>query len=298
MTFGSLSTSPPAAPRIAAAFLALLAGALAMGVSPVFVRLADVGPFASAFWRVGLAIPILWLWAISEAESGAIGRAFRTPAVWWAGALFAGDLFFWHLAIMNTTVANATFLATMAPVWVVLGSWFLIGEKVDRAVFAGLALCLAGGAVLIGGSYSLAPERLLGDLFGLATSFFFGAYFLAIRVARRSAPSGALTFASTTFTAVILFVVAMALEPTMFPASIGGLAALAALALISHAGGQGLLAYALGHLSAAFSSLVIFLEAVAAAVFAWIVLGETLGPEQVVGGVLILAGIFVARPRS
>jgi drug/metabolite transporter (DMT)-like permease len=290
---------PSAAPnRTAVAFAALLGGALAMGVSPVMVRLADVGPYASAFWRVGLAIPLLAVWALSEGGPAVIVRALRTPAVWVAGALFTADLFFWHLAIMETTVANATFLATMAPVWVVLGSGLLIGEKVDRTMVAGLALCLVGGAVLIGGSWTLAPERLVGDLYGVLTSLFFGAYFMAIRVARRTVPSGTITFVSTVITSAALFVVAWVLEPTLLPASLGGAAALAGLAFISHSGGQGLLAYALGHLSAAFSSLVIFLEAIAAAVVAWAVLGEAIGWSQVAGGVAILAGIFVARPRS
>jgi drug/metabolite transporter (DMT)-like permease len=152
--------------------------------------------------------------------------------------------------------------------------------------------------VLIGGSMSLAPDRLLGDLFGVATSLFFGAYFLAIRVARRTTAAGVVTFSTSLITSVLLLVVALSLEPTLTPSSFAGLGALAALAFISHAGGQGLLGYALGHLSAAFSSLVIFLEAVAAALIAWVVLGEALGPEQVVGGALILAGVFVARPRS
>lgn len=297
MSAPSTAAAPGAGPRVLLAFLALLGGALAMGVSPVMVRLADVGPFASAFWRVGLAVPLLYLWARSAAP-GSIGPALRLRSVHVAGLLFSGDLFFWHLAIMNTSVANATFLATMAPIWVVLGSWLFIGERVEKPVLAGLALCLAGGAVLLGSSYALAPERLLGDVFGVATSLFFGAYFLAVRVARRSSPAGAVTFASSLITAAILLLVALALEPSIWPASVSGVAALAGLAFISHAGGQGLLAYALGHLSAAFSSLVIFLEAVAAALVAWLVLGESLGPEQIVGGVLILAGIAVARPRS
>jgi drug/metabolite transporter (DMT)-like permease len=70
------------------------------------------------------------------------------------------------------------------------------------------------------------------------------------------------------------------------------------MALISHAGGQGLLAVALGRLPAIFSSLVIFLEAVAAAVFGWVILGETLTLVQALGGTLILVGIWVARPRA
>ena len=44
-----------------APFSALVAGAAAIGISPISVRLADVGPFASAFWRVTLGPPLLWI---------------------------------------------------------------------------------------------------------------------------------------------------------------------------------------------------------------------------------------------
>lgn len=294
-------TSHPVNAAAAFGIPALVAGALAMGISPVFVRWADVGPFASAFWRVGGAIPILLVRAMVEAA-----RAGRPLASIWkidrailvAGLLFVGDLFFWHLAILNTTVANATFLATMAPVWVVLGSSFFIGEKVARNVVAGLGLCLVGAAFLIGMSYRLSPEHLFGDLCGFATSIFFGAYFLAVRVARRRSSAAKITFLSTLITSLVLFGVALALEPRILPTTLEGAASLTSLAWISHAGGQGLLAFALGHLPAAFSALVIFLEAIAAAAFGWLFLGEAVSLAQAVGGFLILAGLYVARPRK
>ena len=74
--------------------------------------------------------------------------------------------------------------------------------------------------------------------------------------------------------------------------------ALTAMALISHAGGQGLLSIALGRLPPVFSSLVIFLEAVAAAVFGWLILNEALTLVQSLGGALILIGIWAARPKT
>ena len=99
-------------------------------------------------------------------------------------------------------------------------------------------------------------------------------------------------------TAACLLVVALLLEPRLLPQSANGLAALIALAVVSQVGGQGLVAIALGALPATFSSLVIFLEAIAAAAFGWLILGETLGPPQLLGGVLILLGIWLARPRA
>ena len=58
------------------ALLALFVGALAMGISPVFVRHAEVGPFSSAFWRVALSLPVLFLWArIERANTAAEPRS-------------------------------------------------------------------------------------------------------------------------------------------------------------------------------------------------------------------------------
>ena len=288
---------PPSSGRFGVAATALVLGALAMGASPVFVRTAEVAPNASAFWRVGLALPFLWAWARYE------GRGSR-PSSWWqgavfvAGAMFAGDLFFWHLAIFNTTLANATLLAVLAPVWVALGSGLFLGEPVRRNVWIGLVLCVAGAFALVGASFTLDPARLFGDLCGLATSVFFGGYFLAVRIARRSLTSGVVLYRSSVVTAAILLAVVVVAGDRLAPATLGGWGALTALALVSHIGGQGLLAFALGHLTAVFSSLVIFLEAVFAAGFGYAVFGETLAPVQLLGGALILAGLWVARPRS
>lgn len=280
------------------AFLALLGAALAMGISPVFVREAQVGPFTSAFYRVFLALPWLWAWTAWERrQPEARPDPGWTKSIVLAGVFFTVDLFFWHLAVLKTTIANATLLATMAPVWVMLFS-LVIGERVTRVMVGGLTACIFGGVLLVGSSLQLAPERFVGDLYGVATSVGFGLYFLAVRVARREAPAGVILFRSSIVTSVGLGLVAAVAENAWVPTGLSGLVALILMSSVSHVGGQGLLAYALGHLSAAFSSLVIFLEALAAAFFGWAFFGETLGPWQIAGGLAILLGIWVARPRD
>jgi drug/metabolite transporter (DMT)-like permease len=298
-----MSASIPAiSPRrgFGAAFAALLVGALAMGISPIFVRWADVGPFTSAFWRVGLALPLLYAWMrFSERGTPAAltpGLRFSRPTIL-AGLAFAGDLFFWHLSIVTTTVANATFFATTAPVWVVLFGWLLLGERPRATTLAGLALCTLGGAALLARTLQIHPSGALGDLFGLATGVFFGLYFLAVQAARPTATAARVTFEATIITAALLFLVAAIFENALLPHSLRGALALLAMAWVSHAGGQGLLAVALGRLPATFSSLVIFLESLAAAAFAYLLLGEPVSLIQGLGGLLILAGIYVARPR-
>jgi len=288
----------PAQPP-ATALAALVVGAAAMGASPIFVRLTDVGPQASAFWRTALALPVLWLWMRIEERNLPDRLPLRFDrSTLLVGACFAGDLFFWHLAILNTTVANATFFAVSAPVFVVAGAFLFLGEKSGLREIAGLLLCLGGGAALIGQSYQVEPARLIGDFYGIATAFFFGAYVLAVREARSRHGAARLMFLSTIVTAALLLVAAIGIPQQLFPGTVQSAAALLALALVSQAGGQGLLAFALGSLPATFSSLVIFLEAVAAAALGYAVLGEYLTIVQALGGLLILGGIFIARPRA
>ena len=287
---------------LATAFLALCLGAVAMGISPVFVRFAnaDVGPFASAFWRVFLALPVLYAWMRVEEARAPAGRprGSFTRATVLAGLAFSGDLFFWHLSILNTTVANATFFATTAPIFVVLIVWLVLRQRVRSSTWLGLGSCLLGGAALIGQSLEVDPARIRGDVYGIVTALFFGLYFLFVGRARGASGAARVTFESTAVTAAVLLAVALLFDSRVLPRTWEGVAALAAMAFISQAGGQGLLAVALGRLPAVFSSLVIFLEAVAAALFGWVILGEALSPTQALGGLLILLGIWVARPKA
>ena len=242
-----------------------------MGFSPVFVREAEVGAFASAFWRIMFALPVLFIWAWMEKRKSVSEHRIFTFSISsiLAGIFFAGDLAFWHLAILHTTMANATFTVCLSVVWVALFSNWVLGERITGNAWIGLVLCLSGLALLINSSLSIAPERLIGDIYGLITSVFLGLYFLAMRFARRGMKSGKLFFNSSIVTGIVLLIVTMLAGDKIFAETSRGWMSLIGLGLFTHAGGQGLVTIALGSLSAMFSSLVIFIEALAAAFFGW-----------------------------
>lgn len=290
-------TRSPQSENIVIPFVALVIGIIAMGLSPIFVRLADVGPFTSAFWRVGLALPGLYGWMrISECGKAQPRKAF-SPATVYAGIAFAGDLLFWHLSIVTTNVADATFFASTAPIWVVLFSWLVYRKRASRAVVVGLGLCVLGGSALLAENLQMKAGTALGDLYGLVTAVFFGLYLLAVQAAREANSAARVMFEATAVTAILLLLAALGREHRLLPHTAEGVAVLVALACICQIGGQGLLVIALGSLPATFSSLVIFLEGVAAACFAWVILGEPVRLNQAGGGLAILAGIYIARPR-
>lgn len=290
----------PADPVMLLPIGALVLGAVAMGSSPIFVRLADVGPFASAFWRMALAVPFLWGWLQFEnarRPAQPLDRSKDTKLIIWIGFLFAGDLFFWHLSILNTSIANATLLATTTPIAVAFGAWLFLKEKITGQIMAGVLSGVLGAALLVGASAAFVPENVFGDVCGIITACFFGTYFLSVAYARRHMSAAQVMFYPAVVSSGFLLIAALLLDEGLLPSTWNGIAALVALAMISQIGGQGFAAYALGHLPTVFSSLVLFFEVIAAALLAWIVFAEPISIWQLGGGALILAGIYAARPR-
>ncbi|MCU0805356.1 MAG: DMT family transporter [Burkholderiales bacterium] len=292
-----LADAAPARHRTIA-FLALITGAAAIAFAPIFVRLSDTAPVASAFWRVALAVPLLWMWA-HFAERGA-PRHGPLPAkpIVLAGFFFAGDLAVWHVSILFTSVANSTLLANFAPIFVTLGGWLLLKQRVTRLFVAGMVLALAGATVLIGPNLAAGGRALVGDTLGVVTAMFYGAYMLAIASARGSASTAAIMARSTTVTAILLLPLALAMPGMFLPQSAAGWLPLFGLALVCQSGGQSLIAYAMKTLPASFSAVSLLVQPVLATVYAWLILAEPIGTTQAIGAAIILVGIYLARRGS
>jgi len=283
------------------ALVALLAGAAFIALSPIFVRealAAGVGPTAAAFWRVALAVPILWIvYAFRLRPRGRDSR--KWPLLLVAALAFAGDLAFWHKSIQLTSVANATLLANLASIFVTLAAWIFLRQRPTRMFLAGLAAALAGVALLVHSSLEFSSTGRVGDALGVVTAMFYAGYLLGVKALRdRGEATLHLMAVTTTITAALLFPAALVAGEPMVPQSANGWWILTGLALISHAGGQGLIAYALAHLPAAFSSVSLLFQPVMAALFAWLLLAEPLAPLQIAGGVVVLVGIYLARRGS
>ena len=278
------------------AFPALLAGAVCIAFAPIFVRLSETGPIATAFYRMALSLPVLWVWMRLQSDPIARSPGPRDYAVLLlAGAFFAGDLAVWHWSIKLTAVANATLFANFAPVFVTLGSWWLFGERFTKTFIVSIALGIVGAAVLMGDSLSLRAQNFAGDLLGLTAAVFYGGYLLTVSRLRRTFATSVIMCWSGLASAAILLPLAWVSGDALYPATYYGWGILLGLALFSHAGGQSLIAHALAHLSAAFSSVSLLLQPVVATLLAWWLLAEPMRPWQAVGGILVLAAIVLAR---
>jgi drug/metabolite transporter (DMT)-like permease len=282
-------------PGEAWALAALIAGALSIAFAPIFVRVSETGPVATAFWRVLLSLPLVALWARAETARPAVGSKPPKLLLAVAGLFFAGDLGLWHLSIAMTSVANSTFLVNLAPILVGLAAWVPFGERLRLPYFAGLAVAVVGAGLLVRASLGFNAGGVRGDAVALVAAFLYAGYQLTVKQLRLTCSTAQIMLGGGIVASPALLVMAVALDERLVPATGGGWLALVGVALICQLAGQSLITYAMAHLPTALSSISLLVQPVAAALLAWTLFGERLGVLQCLGGAAVLAGIGLAR---
>jgi drug/metabolite transporter (DMT)-like permease len=288
----------PASPAFGM-FLVLMLGATCIGFSGIFVRFADVGPAAAGFWRMLFALPVLGAWmALEGRRAGTAGvRSGALFPITLAGIAFGVDVILYNGSLLHTTIANASLLGNLSPVGVILGGWLIFGERPTRRILGALLLALGGAGMLVLPKLAGAPAAgsLFGDTLAVGAAFSYAAYILAVRRARNRADAGRIGLISTAICAVFCLAAALALGETILPQSLTGWLAVAALGLVSHAMGQGLITLALGHYGANATSLVMVWPSLVSVLAAWAIFAEQPSPAQAFGGVAILAAVLMVR---
>lgn len=282
-------------PRLA--FPALILANLFLAAGPWMVRLADVGPVAAGFWRLALAAPVLALIGLRQSAGKPFPGWAMIAAIAGGGLFFAADLAAWHEGILRTKLANATLFGNFASfLFAIYG--FLLLRSLPRPV-QGLALLLAGAgaALLLGNSYELSSANFTGDLLALLAGLFYTFYLIAVDRARRAmAPFPVLAIATVAGAAPLLLFAHMLGEPVMphdwTPVIL--------LSISSQLIGQGLLVYAMGHVSPVVVGLCFLTQPIASAAIGWAAYSERLSAGDGVGAALICVALVLIRtpPRN
>jgi drug/metabolite transporter (DMT)-like permease len=274
---------------------ALLLGSALLALGPMFVRMADVGPISSAFWRMALALPLLALMAqVGPKSSGRMTPAL-TLIIAASGLLFAADLASWHLGIMHTKIANATLFGNSASfIFPIYGFVMARAWPARRQVLA-LVMAAAGAGLLLGRSAELSPENLVGDLLSLLAGVFYAAYFVAIaRVRETLAPIPLLGW-STLASAIPLLILANLMGEAVMPTN---WTPLIALSMCSQVIGQGLMVHALGRMSPLVIGLTLLTQPITAALAGWLIYNEMLAPLDLFGAALVGLALVLVRQSA
>lgn len=274
--------------------LVLIVANMALAIGPVFVRMADTGPVASAFWRMTLVLPFLFVGArIFEAKL-AIGKG-TAIALALSAAFFAADLASWNIGLLQTKLANASLLGNMAAILFPMYGFLVMRALPTRMQALALILAIAGSGLLIGRSYEVSPDLFTGDMLCLAAGVFYTFSLIALDKTRAGPSQWSVLFWSTAFCTLPLLAIAMAMGEAIWPSD---WTPLIAMALISQLMGQGLLIVAIWRLSPLIVGLGFLTQPIVSVVIGWAWYGEAMAMPDWIGATLVgLALVLVHRPE-
>lgn len=283
-------------------YVIFLVGLACTTSAPIFMRLSEIGPIATGAWRITLALPALLILLQFEsrrrATHGPMDRRTLGLLIV-SGMFFAGDLVLWYSSLLLTSVASASFLANSTPVFVVLGAWLLFKDRPNSLFLVGLAIGVAGSAVMMSESLAMSTRNFTGDALSVGGAAFYACYLLAVSRARKSASTMTLMVVSSLSAAALLWVLAFLFEPAaLWPETTRGWLVVIGTAMLTHVAGQTLIALSLGYVPANFSALILLLQPVIPTLAAWLLFDETLNKMQVIGAAGIVIGLALARPRE
>lgn len=273
-------------------FAALMGGNLALAVGPWFVRHADSGPVSAGFWRLLLAVPVLFALALANGDRV---TGFR-PATWLAmagaGMFFGLDIASWHIGIGLTRMANATLFGNSGSLVVIAVGLYTLHRAPRRREWLAFGLAIAGSAILLGRSLEIGRSTLIGDLFCITAGLLYAGYILLLQKPRASLGSWALVAWSSVAGAPVMLAAALLRHEPFWPTVWWPLVSLALLGQVT---GQGLLIYAMRHFTPLVFGLALLTQPAIAVAVGWLAFGEVLVPIDFLGMAMVAGGLALAR---
>lgn len=291
-------------------FLVIFLGILAVSTASIFIRQAqkEAPSLVVAAYRLGIAtiglIPFAWR---KRKEILAFNLKQAVLALG-AGGVLALHFASWITSLEFTSIASSVVLVTTTPLWVALFSPLLLKERMERIAFLGLAIAMVGGTVVgLSGACTVTQTELicsglkgvfsgrafLGNFLALFGAWMAAAYMMIGRKLRPGLSLVSYIFVVYGVAAMVLLALVGLTGQTLAGYSSTTYIWFIALALIPQLAGHSSLNWALRYLPASFVSISLLGEPIGSVILAFIFLSESPNFMEIIGGGLILVGIFI-----
>ena len=283
------------------AYVAVAVAMVAISFASIFIKWSLSPPFVLAFYRLAFATMILFpflVWTRGFSEIRSFGRREVALVVMSAVAL-SFHFGLWIISLSLTLVSTSVILVTSHPLFVAGISHFLMNERVQRVALIGIMVAFSGVCVIAVADYQRGHETLLGDVLAFLGGICAGIYFLSGRIARQKMSLGPYVFSVYSLSCLILLAAALVVGDQVLVLDSRELTIFLLLALIPTIFGHTMFNYALRRLPAHIVSTSVLGEPVGASLLAYAFLpDEVPGPWIILGGVLVIGGLYVVLLRS
>jgi len=270
---------------------------LAVSASAILIRLSGAPALALAFWRCALGALVLLPPALVRGDRFPRGRALNAGIA--SGVALGAHFGFWISSLDYTSVAASVVLVSTQPVFVAVLAYLTFGERTSALSLLGILVALVGTA-FIASDRSVGSAALFGNALALIGAVTVAVYVLIGR-SSRTGGVGVLPYSVVVYTAAAATLLPAAL---FFGVPLWGYSGstwfwLAAITLGPQLMGHTVFNWALRYVQASIISGTILAEPVVAALLAWLVLSERPGLPTLLGGAVVLVGLyFLLRGRS
>ena len=277
---------PVTSPLIKAS--ALVCALTGLGCSPILLVIAEqeIGPYAATFDRliIGTVIFLLWnsgqqIFKAEPTESTAsdIATLSRLDALLLivSGLAFAGSLVLWAWSLTQTSVANATLLDNMVPLFTALGAWILFQETFTSQFLLGLGIAILG-VILIGTEDLQLAGGFIGDGAALGSAVLVAANILIVGQLRKRFDTPWIMLRTSLIGSAFTLIILIFLHEALFPHTLMGWVTVILLGVAAQVLGQGLLTHCLEVFSVALVSTCLLTVPVISAVLAMAIFNEQL----------------------
>ena len=276
-------------------YVALATGVTAISTGAILVRMADAPALVIAAYRVGLAALMLMPLAIYASRREIVAlKASEWKIAVLSGLFLSLHFATWVASLKFTSVANSVVLVNTSPVWVGLFAPFVTGEKLRPIMLCSIALSLFGVVVIGIGDAPSENAALWGDVLALTGGLCAAGYLLMGRRLRQKLSLIAYVSVCYGSSACILWCIVIGLHLQIRGFSTQTVAAFFFMALFPQLIGHSCYNWALKYFSTGFVAVSLLGEPIGATFLAYILFHEGLTPMKVIGGVIIMAAIYLA----
>ncbi|AZI33292.1 DMT family transporter [Kaistella carnis] len=270
--------------------IALFIGILCISIFPVIVRMNLTSGLISAFYRMAIATAIILPFALYTKKLKLESIKMLLP-IMVCGILFASDIAVWNISIQNSTATQATLLTNLSPIWVGVFSLIFLNFRPRRSFWLGTVIALIGMTVFVGVDTILNLQLDFAFFLGILSGVLYALYILVSKTVLEKLEVITFITYSMIFSTLFLFIINVVFGEQFFGFSNVAWVSLLIQGIVCQLIAWLLISYSTQNMRATRVSLSLLSQAIFATILAAIFLNEKISVIQMVGSVIILAGI-------
>lgn len=275
-------------------YIPIIVGVISVALSAIFVKLSTADAGVIAFYRMLFSVLLMLPLFLMKYRKELF---FLTKKDWIfstiAGVFLAFHFILWFESLNYTSVASSTVLVTLQPIFAFVGTYFFFKEKLSFKTILSAIIAITGSVIISWGDFQLSGTAFYGDMLALAGCAFITAYLLFGQEVRKRLSLITYTFVLYSISTVTLFFYVLLKGESFGPYSSTNWFWFFMLALIPNLLGHSLFNWAVKWVSTNVISIAILFEPVGASILAYYIFHEKLSEAQILGGIVVIAGILL-----